>query len=452
MAFVFYDLETTGTDTRHDQILHFAAIRTDAELNEEDRVELRCRLDRHVVPHPEALVLTRRSLEEVRHPALPSHYEMMVRVARRLEGWSPATVVGFNSIRFDEEMLRHALWRTLHDPYLTSRNGNVRADALTLCRTVAFLTPGALEVPVDADGRPRFTLELLSRSNGLGVTGSHAAMNDAEATLGLCRLVMRRDGETWSRFLRFASKAATAALIDSGQPFGAVRFRGNEPRAAAAVLVGRPALDFNRRYCLDLSHDPDVLEGVADVDLRSLLSRSDGPVFRLRVNACPAVCELWDLPHGLRGGVDDGTCEVRAARLTADGPLVTRVMPILEELDRTRQTSEYLEEQLYDALPEPVDVHLLRRFHQVDWADRVALLPRLVDPRTRRLGRRLIHLEASGALPVETRKRFDAEIAGRLGAPAGSVPYRTVADALAAARDMRARCPPSLVAALAALA
>ena len=33
MPFVFYDTETTGTDTDFDQILQFAAIKTDDELN-----------------------------------------------------------------------------------------------------------------------------------------------------------------------------------------------------------------------------------------------------------------------------------------------------------------------------------------------------------------------------------------------------------------------------------
>ena len=34
MALIFYDTETTGTDTYFDQILQFAAVKTDADLNE----------------------------------------------------------------------------------------------------------------------------------------------------------------------------------------------------------------------------------------------------------------------------------------------------------------------------------------------------------------------------------------------------------------------------------
>jgi exodeoxyribonuclease-1 len=41
MQYVFYDTETTGTDTTFDQILQFAGILTDVDLNELDRFETR---------------------------------------------------------------------------------------------------------------------------------------------------------------------------------------------------------------------------------------------------------------------------------------------------------------------------------------------------------------------------------------------------------------------------
>jgi exodeoxyribonuclease-1 len=59
MQFVFYDTETTGTDTTFDQVLQFATVLTDANLNELDRFETRCRLLPHVIPAPSALLATR---------------------------------------------------------------------------------------------------------------------------------------------------------------------------------------------------------------------------------------------------------------------------------------------------------------------------------------------------------------------------------------------------------
>lgn len=452
MAFVFYDVETTGTDTRFDQILNFAAIRTDADLSEIERVELRCRADAHVVPHPEALTVTNRSLADVTDPGLPSHYQMMREVARLIETWSPCTLIGFNSIRFDEEMLRHGLFRTLHDPYLTSRNGNARADALTLCRSMTFFSPGALVVPVDSEGRRRFTLERLSRANGCGATAAHSAAADAEATLALCRLAMSLDGECWSRFLRFASRRAAAALVDDGQPFGVVRFRGNEPAPAAAVALGGSAADANQRFCLDLSADLDLLAACPDAELPAALRGGDAPIFKLRVNACQSICEIWDLPAEARPGLTDEECEARAGRALADPRIGARLVAALQGLQVPRAPSVHVEEQLYDALPAREDDDLLRRFHRAPWSERPGIVARLADPRTRRLGRRLIHSEAPAALPAGLRARLDDEVARRLAGPAGSHPFRTVADAIAAATTMGDKCPPALRTSLAKLA
>ena len=55
MAFIFYDVETTGKITSFDQILQFAAIKVDDNLDELDRYEVRCRLLPYVVPSPKAL-------------------------------------------------------------------------------------------------------------------------------------------------------------------------------------------------------------------------------------------------------------------------------------------------------------------------------------------------------------------------------------------------------------
>ena len=56
--YVFYDLETTGMSPAFDQPLQFAAIVTDLELNEIERVDIRCQLSPHILPAPQALAVT----------------------------------------------------------------------------------------------------------------------------------------------------------------------------------------------------------------------------------------------------------------------------------------------------------------------------------------------------------------------------------------------------------
>ena len=115
MPYVFYDTETTGIETTFDQILQFAAIKTDDDLNELERVNIRCRLLPHIIPSPIALQVTHVTPAMLTDSALPSHYEMIRQIRDTLLAWSPATFIGFNSMSFDENLLRQALFRLFAD-------------------------------------------------------------------------------------------------------------------------------------------------------------------------------------------------------------------------------------------------------------------------------------------------------------------------------------------------
>ena len=71
MTYIFYDTETTGLKNEFDQILQLGAIKTDEELNEIDRIVLRCRLLPHVVPSPRALQVSRTTHSMLIDPGLP---------------------------------------------------------------------------------------------------------------------------------------------------------------------------------------------------------------------------------------------------------------------------------------------------------------------------------------------------------------------------------------------
>lgn len=176
--FVFYDTETTGTNLDFDQILQFAAILTDDELNEVERFEICCRCRPWVVPAPMALFVTGISPAQLTDRATGSHYEMMTAVREKLEAWSPAIFLGYNTIQFDEPLLQRAFWQTLHPPYLTVTNGNARMDVLPLVRAASHLTPGILTYPTTAKGKTGFRLDQLAPLNGYSHERAHDALFD----------------------------------------------------------------------------------------------------------------------------------------------------------------------------------------------------------------------------------------------------------------------------------
>ena len=55
-TFLFYDLETSGLDKAFDQVMQFAAIRTDASLNELERYEYPVAITKDIIPSARAMI------------------------------------------------------------------------------------------------------------------------------------------------------------------------------------------------------------------------------------------------------------------------------------------------------------------------------------------------------------------------------------------------------------
>jgi exodeoxyribonuclease-1 len=192
MAFVFFDCETSGTNTAYGQILQFAAVLTDEQLNELDQFEIRSRLLPYVVPSPGAMWVNRITARDLIDDKYPSHYEMVQQIREKLLSCSPAVFVGFNSLRFDEHLLRQAFYKTLHPIYLTNTGGNSRCDAMRLLVAASVFAPNAISVPTSETDRRTFRLDRVARANGFDQGNAHDAMCDVQATIHLCRRLANR--------------------------------------------------------------------------------------------------------------------------------------------------------------------------------------------------------------------------------------------------------------------
>lgn len=133
MDFVFYDLETTGISSAYDQPLQFAEILTDEHFVEKQRVNLRCRLAPHILPSPQAMIVTGVTPDHLADRSLPSLFEFTQKIVELTEQGAPAIWVGYNTMKFDEEVLRQAFYQNLSPSvYATQFNGNTRFDILPL--------------------------------------------------------------------------------------------------------------------------------------------------------------------------------------------------------------------------------------------------------------------------------------------------------------------------------
>lgn len=424
MSFVFFDTETTGLKRGFDQILHFAGVRTDANLNEIARFETRSRLLPHVLPHPSALRTNRVPIERLTDTSLLSHYAMVGEIQRTLLSWSPAIFVGFNSIRFDEEMLRHALFQCLYPAYLTSNHRNCRADALSLIMAADAVSPAQLVVPLDDEGRRTFRLQPLAVANGVAHTRAHDALSDVLATLAFCRLVFQRSPELWQRFVRFSNKATVADFVETEDGFVLTEFFGGQAYHTAVVYIGRDPDQANGRICLSLHGDLKRLAAMSDFELQARLSEKPSPIRRLRINAAPTLTALFDAPAHMLGACSIDEIESRARRVRDDENLRARLVAAYVVSRQAYPLSPHIEERIYNGFPGPSDEARMAAFHKASWPDRFAIVQNFEDERLRWFGLRLIYFEARSVLPASARAEVEDRLAGQLrGDGTGALTY-----------------------------
>ena len=434
MIFAFYDLETTGISPAFDQPLQFAAILTDDAFREIERVNLRCRIAPHIIPSPWALAVTGLRPAQLVDPTLPSLFQFTQDIAALIERWSPATWTGFNSIHFDEEMLRQAFYQNLQpDIFATQFNGNTRLDVLTSLYAVWYRQPDLLKWPVDETGRVRFKLDLLAPQNGFVAHNAHDALGDVEATIHLARLIAQRAPELWAEILSNRDKAAVQTRLASFQPMALVeRFGGGPPRATIGCFCGTSASNASQAAFFDLdAADPADLLAVDDATIFAAVDASPKIIRSLAVNKSP----------GLLAVPNPSPVHIQRAEVIAQAPgFRDRVAKALAA--RYPQDPEAppppVEKQIFGGFYSHADKALLTEFQRADWPRREEIVATLADPRLRQLGRRLVAFHAPELLSTEERAQYQAWLRQRWSAPDVPETEWTARDrALAAQSQMR---------------
>ena len=113
-TFLFYDLETTGLNPAFDQILQFAAIRTDQRFQVLEETQLQVRLRPDVIPSPYAVMTHRIPLSEMQQGISEL---TAVRKIHELFNQPGTISLGYNTLKFDDEFMRFAFFRNLLPPY-----------------------------------------------------------------------------------------------------------------------------------------------------------------------------------------------------------------------------------------------------------------------------------------------------------------------------------------------
>jgi len=434
MAFVFYDLETTGISPAFDQPLQFAAVRTDDGLTEIERINLRCRIAPHIIPSPQALIVTAVAPEQLVDPTLPSLFDFIQTIMNLTERWAPATWAGFNSIRFDEEVLRHAFYQNLQpNIYATQFNGNNRLDILTAVYAVWCRNPSLMRWPVDEAGRITFKLDRLAPVNGFNAHNAHDALGDVEATIHIARIIANGDPALWLAILDNRDKQNVMAKLESFRPLELVlRFGGGSPRAYVGCFCGIADGNPTQAAFFDLeAGDP---ESLIEADDATLFQAVDGTPLIIRSIATNKAPLLFPIAN-------PSSDHLRKAALIARSPaFCARVGKAMAErfIKKPPASLPPVEKQIYGEFYAKADRDLLAEFRLADWTRRREIIDLLTDARLRQLGRRLIAFHAPEIMTTEEREKFRAFLCERWNAPdAPETEWTTIASARRAIAELR---------------
>lgn len=378
-TFYWHDYETWGTDPSVDRPAQFAGVRTDAELNViSEPLRLYCRPAPDVLPHPEACLVTGIAPQKALNEGV-SEAEFVARI--HVELAAPGTCgVGYNSIRFDDEVTRYTLYRNFFDPYEREwTNGNSRWDIIDMVRLCYALRPEGIEWPM-VEGRVSFRLELLTQANGISHESAHDAYADVEATIKLARLVKTRQPQLFDYVLRHKHKSRVAELIDlvNRKPLLHIssRFGADSGCAALVMPLAMHPVNKNAVIVVDLSADPADLIALSAEQIGARVFRAQGdlpegenriPLKLVHLNKCPVLVtpKMLDDKTAARLKIDRDRCE-RHWRILLGADLKTKVQQVMGGGEFAPRKDP--ERQLYDGFIGDADKKVMAQVRAADAA------------------------------------------------------------------------------------
>jgi len=392
-TFYWHDYETWGSDPSRDRPAQFAGLRTDADLNPVgEPLVLFSRPTVDMLPQPEACLVTGITPQHALEHGLPEA-EFITRIHHELI--RPGTCgVGYNSIRFDDEVTRYTLYRNFFDPYAREwRNGNSRWDLIDMVRMAHALRPEGIDWP-QVDGRTSFRLELLSAANGIGHEAAHDALSDVHATIGLARLLKERQPKLYDYALSLRDKRRAETILNLEQPRPLLHVSSKYPAELGCIapilpLVRHP-VNRNGILVYDLRAAPEALLELNPEQIRErIFTRVDElpegveriPLKTVHINRSPMLAPMGTLtPEAAqRWCIDLSQVQAHANTLSTATGLAEKLRLVFAKRDDLPQRDP--EQALYDGFLEGDDRQLCDAVRRTPPEELGKLEPPFLDPR-----------------------------------------------------------------------
>jgi len=357
----WHDYETFGLNPGTDRPSQFAGIRTDLDLNIiSEPYEWYCRPPNDYLPAPEACLVTGITPQHaLQHGEFENQF--IFNILQQFQ--QPQTcVVGYNNIRFDDEVTRFTLYRNFHDPYQREwQNGCSRWDIIDMVRACYALRPEGIEWVFDDNDAPSFRLELLTKANEITHQQAHDAMSDVYATIAMAKLIKDTHPKLYEYCysLRQKNKVLEQLKLGTFTPLVHISgmFSALQGCCSYILPIAQHPTNNNAVIVLDLNKDISQLAALTVEQLQTYLYTATDdlpeginrpPIKLIHINKCPIVASAKTLTaeRAKELGVDAKQCRLSMDFFSANRQLVEKLISVFNT-DAKINKEQQPEQKLY---------------------------------------------------------------------------------------------------------
>jgi exodeoxyribonuclease I len=357
----WHDYETFGLNPGVDRPSQFAGIRTDLELTAcAPADEWYCRIPSDYLPDPIACLLTGITPQQTLQHGITEN-EFITNINQKFSQ-ANTCVVGYNNIRFDDEVTRFTLYRNFLDPYEREwKNGCSRWDIIDLVRACYALRPEGINWPIDENDAPSFRLELLTQKNNLAHDQAHDAMSDVYATIAIAKLIKQKQPKLYDYCFNLRKKTNVINALKMGSFTPVIHVSGMFPALQGCISYVLPIAQHptnkNAVIVVDLNKDLTSLAKLNVEEIRNYLytPTSDLPegverpaIKLIHINKCPIVAPAKTLSEQRADelGIDRAQCRQSLDFLKTQNLLAKKLQDVFAQ-EREYHQKQTAEEMLY---------------------------------------------------------------------------------------------------------
>ncbi|MCU4674497.1 exodeoxyribonuclease I [Catenovulum sp. 2E275] len=391
---LFHDYETWGVNPKKDHPAQFAAIRTDLELNEiAEPVEFFCYPPLDYLPNPEACLITGITPQLTQQKGTCEH-EFIRKVLQEMSVPNTCSL-GYNTIRFDDEVTRFTLYRNFFDPYAREwQNGNSRWDLIDLVRACYALRPDGINWPFKEDGSPSFKLEDLSKANGLAHENAHDAVSDVRATIEMARLVKQKQPKLYQYLFDLKDKRKVSQLIDINNLTPLVhvssKLKATQGCCTWVCPIAWHPSNSNAVIVINLALNPTPLVELSVDEIKQKLFTSSEnlaegedrlPVKLIHINKSPVLAPAKTLTpeNADRLGINRAQC-LDNLQFIKQHPVIREKLVQLYESISFDEVND-VDQALYQGFTNPADKALMEQIQAMPVNQYADLSPNFTDPK-----------------------------------------------------------------------